>query len=76
MILCKGGSCTGVQIVHIKFTLSAILYSADDCNAKVKVTERKDWETPQIKDPELVIPKHFTLMASNKLFIMLLILSY
>ena len=62
---------------YIKFSLSAGFYSIDAFNAKIKVAvlqERQDWEPPQIKDLELVIPEHYTFMASNTIFIALGIL--
>ena len=37
VILCKIGSCTCVQDVHIRFTPSASTYSIDDYNAKVNI---------------------------------------
>ena len=43
-------------------------YSVNDFNAKIKaavVQERQDWVPPQIKDLKLVIPEHYTFMASN-----------
>ena len=52
----------------IKFSLSAGTYSVNDFNAKIKaavVQERQDWVPPQIKDLKLVIPEHYTFMASN-----------
>ena len=58
----------------IKFSLSAGTYSIDDFNAKIKVAvlqERQDWVPPQIKDLRLVIPEHYTFMASNIFFIVL-----
>ena len=61
----------------IKFSLSAGTYSIDDFNAKIKVAvlqERQDWVPPQIKDLKLVIPEHYTFMASNIFFIALGIL--
>ena len=33
--------------------------------------KRQDWEPPQIKDLKLVIPEHYTFMASNNIFIAL-----
>ena len=36
--------------------------------------EKQDWEPPQIKDLKLVIPEHYTFMASNTIFIELRIL--
>ena len=61
----------------IKFSLSAGTYSINDLNAKIKAAvlqERQDWEPPQIKDLKLVMPEHYTFMASNILFIALGIL--
>ena len=58
----------------IKFSLSADAYSIDDSNANIKVVvlqQRQDWVPPQIKDLRLVIPEHYTFMASNILFIAL-----
>ena len=58
----------------IHFNLSAGTYSIDDFNAKIKVAilqKRQDWEPPQIKDLKLVIPEHYTFMASNTIFIAL-----
>ena len=57
--------------------LSAGTYSIDDFNSKIKVAvlqERQYRESPQIKDLKLVIPEHYTFMASNILFIALGIL--
>ena len=56
------------------FNLSAGTYSIDDFNEKVKVVilqKRQDWEPPQIKDLKLVIPEHYTFMASNTIYIAL-----
>ena len=58
----------------IHFNLSAGTYSIDDFNAKIKVAilqQRQDWEPPQIKDLRLVIPKDYTFMADNHIFIAL-----
>ena len=78
VIFNKTGSHTGVENNRfIKFSLSAGTYSIDDFNAKIKVAvlqERQDWEPPQIKDLKLVIPEHYTFMASNIFFIALGIL--
>ena len=54
--------------------LSAGTYSIDDFNAKIKVAilqQRQDGEPPQIKDLWLVIPKDYTFMADNTIFITL-----
>ena len=75
VIFYKAGARTGVENNRfIKFSLSAGTYSIDDFNAKIKVAvlqERQDWEPPQIKDLKLVIPEHYTFMASNIFFIAL-----
>ena len=78
VIFYKTGARTSVENNRfIKFSLSAGTYSIDDFNAKIKVAvlqERQDWEPPQIKDLKLVIPEHYTFMASNIFFIALGIL--
>ena len=77
VIFYKAGSRTSVDDnKYIKFTLS-VRTSIDDFNAKTKVAvlqESQDWEAPQVKDLKLVIPEHYTFMASNTLFIALGIL--
>ena len=58
----------------ISFSLSVGLYSIDNFNTKIRVAilqQRQDWEPPQIKDLRLVIPKYYTFMASNHIFIAL-----
>ena len=78
VIFYKAGARTGVENNRfIKFSLSAGTYSIDDFNAKIKVAvlqQRQDWVPPQIKDLRLVIPEHYTFMASNIFFIALGIL--
>ena len=75
IIVYKAGERTSVEnnkLIH--FNLSAGTYSIDDFNAKIKVAilqQRQDWEPPQIKDLRLVIPKDYTFMASNTIFIAL-----
>ena len=76
VIFCKTGSHSSVE-KFIKFSHSGSIYSIDDFNAKIKVAvlqERQDWEPSQIKDLKLVIPNHYTFMASNTIFIALGIL--
>ena len=49
-------------------------YSTDHFNTKIKeavLQKRQDWEPPQIKDLKLVVPEHYTFMASNTIFIAL-----
>ena len=78
VIFYKAGARTGVENnIFIKFSLSAGTYSINDFNAKIKVAvlqQRQDWVPPQIKDLRLVIPEHYTFMASNIFFIALGIL--
>ena len=75
VIFYKAGARTGAENNRfIKFSISAGTYSIDDFNAKIKVAvlqERQDWVPPQIKDLRLVIPEHYTFMASNIFFIAL-----
>ena len=57
----KADKCTGAENTKfIGFNLSAVAYSINDFNAKIKVEilqQRQDWEPPQIEDLRLVIPK-------------------
>ena len=73
IIVYKAGKGTGVKNTKfISFNLSAGTYSIDDFHAKIKVAilqQRQDWEPPQIKDLSLAIPKDYTFMASNTIFI-------
>ena len=58
----------------ISFSLSRGTYAIDDFNAKIKVAifqQRQDWELPQIKDLNLLIPKDYTFLADNTIFIAL-----
>ena len=75
IIVYKAGKRTGAESnKFINFNLSAGTYSFDDFSAKTKVAiiqQRQDWEPPQIKDLKLVIPEHYTFMASNTIFIAL-----
>ena len=61
IMIYKGGKCTGVENdKFIHFNLSVGTYSIDDFNAKIKVAilqQKQDWEQPQIKDIQLVIPE-------------------
>ena len=73
IIVYKAGKCTGAENTKfISFNLLAGTYSIDDFNAKIKVAilkQRQDWEPPQ--DLKLVIPKDYTFMADNTVFIAL-----
>ena len=75
IIFYKAGKRTSVENTEfIHFKLLAGTYSIDNFNAKIKVTilqQRQDREPPQIKDLKLVIPKHYTFMAGNTIFIAL-----
>ena len=72
VIVYKAGARTSVENnIFINFSLSRGTYSIDDFNAKIKVAvlqQRQDWVQPQIKDLRLVIPEHYTFMASNNVF--------
>ena len=62
--------------LKIKILLAYLLgtYSIDDFNAKIKVAilqQRQDWEPPQIKGLRLMIPKYYTFIADNTIFIAL-----
>ena len=77
IIVYKAGKRTGEESnKFINFNLSAGTYSFDDFSAKTKVAiiqQRQDWEPPQIKDLKLVIPEDYTFIASNNVFITLVI---
>ena len=63
--------------IFIKFSLLAGTYSINNFNTKIKVAvlqQRQDWVSGQIKDLRLIIPEHYTFMASNIFFIILGIL--
>ena len=68
----KAGKRTGIEKDNfIYFNFSTGTYSIDDFNAKIKlatVQQRQDWEQPQIKDLQLVIPEDYTFIASNIFF--------
>ena len=78
IIFFKAGSRTDVEKNRfIKFSLSVGTYSIDDFNKDIKAAvlqEWQDWEPPKIKGLKLVIPEHYTFMASNTIFIALGIL--
>ena len=72
LIVYKAGKQAGVTNTEfIKFTLSEGTYSIDDFNAKVNISilqQKQGWESPQIKDLSLVIPKDYLFMADNAIF--------
>ena len=72
IIVYKAGKRTGVENTKfISFSLSAGTYSID---AKIKVAilqQRQHWELPQINNLRLAIPKDYTFMADNTIFIAL-----
>ena len=73
IVVYRAAKLTGVgNTKFISFILSAGAYSVVDFNAKIKVAilqQRQDWEPPQIKDLRLVIPKDYTFIADNTIFI-------
>ena len=75
LIVYKAGKQAGVTNTEfIKFTLSEGTYSIDYFNAKIKIVilqQRQVWETPQIKDLKLDIPKNYLFMTDNAIFIAL-----
>ena len=75
LIVYKAGKQTGViNTEFIKFTMSEGTYSIDYFNAKIKIVilqQRQVWETPQIKDLKLDIPKNYLFMTDNAIFIAL-----
>ena len=77
MVIYKAGKRTGVENIKlVHFNLSAATYSIDHFNAKIKVAisrQRQDWEAPQVKGLKLVIPEDYTFMASNNIFVTLVI---
>ena len=74
-VIYKAGKHTGVENdKFIHFNIPTGTYAIDHFNTKITVLirrQRKDWESPQIKDLKLVIPKDYTFMASNIIFIAL-----
>ena len=72
LLVYKAGKMTGVTNPEfIKFTLSEGTYSIDDFNAKIKISilqQRQGWESPQIKDLNLVRPKVYLFMVDNAIF--------
>ena len=68
----KAGKQPGVTNTKFKkYTLSEGTYSVDDFNAKFKISilqQRQGWESPQIKDLNLVIPKDYLFMTDNSIF--------
>ena len=75
IITYKTGKPTGVENRNLIYSsIPAGTYSIDDFNTKIKkfvLQQRQDWEAPQIKDLELIIPKHYTFLADNTIFIAL-----
>ena len=73
IIVYNAGKRTGVENTKfISFELSVGTYSIGDFNAKIRLAilqQRQDWEPPQFKDQRLVIPKDYTFMADNTIFI-------
>ena len=73
IIVFKAGKRTVVENTNfISFNLSVGTCLIDDFNAKTKVTilqQRQGWEPPPIKELRLLIPKEYTFIASNTIFI-------
>ena len=73
IITYKTGTTIGVEnrsLIHS--SIPARTYSIDDFNTKIKefvLQQRQDWELPPIKDLKLVIPKDYTFLADNTIFI-------
>ena len=75
ILVYKASERTGMENnKFIHFNLLVGCYSIDHFNTKIRLAilqQRQDWEPPQIKDLKLVIPEHYTFMASNTIFIAL-----
>ena len=75
IIVYRAGKRTDIENnKFIHFDISAGTYSIDHFNTKIKVAtfqQREDWEPFQFKGLRLVIPEHYTFMASNTTFISL-----
>ena len=75
IVIYKAGKHTGVENdKFIHFNIPVGIYSIDHFNAQITLLiprKRKDWEPPEMKDLKLVIPKDYTFMASNTIFISL-----
>ena len=75
IITYKAGTTTGVEnrnLIHCSITAGT--YWIDDFNTKIKefvLQQRQGWEPPQNKDLKLVIPKDYTFLADNTIFITL-----
>ena len=69
IVIYKGGKRTDVEndkFIHFNFSVGT--YLIDDFNAKIKgaiLQQRQNWEQPQIKDLQLVVPEGYTFIASN-----------
>ena len=72
LIVYKADKQTGLTNTEfIKCTLSEGTYSIDDFNAKIKISilqQRQGWESPQLKDLNLVILKEYLFIADNAIF--------
>ena len=73
VITYKTGTHTGVENKNLIYSsIPGGTYSIEDFNIKIKklvLQQRQDWEPPQIKDFELVIPKQYTFLPGNAIFI-------
>ena len=75
IIIYEAGTTTSVENRNsIHSSVPAGTYSIDDFNTKIKefvLQQMQDWEPPQIKDLKQVIPKDYTFLAGNTIFIVL-----
>ena len=75
IITYKTGKPTGVENRNLIYSsIPAGTYSIDDFNIKIKefvLQQRQGRKPPQIKDLELVIPKHYIFLADNTIFVAL-----
>ena len=75
IIIYKAGTTTSVENRNsIHSSIPAGTYLIDDSNTKIKEfvsQQMQDREPPQIKDLKLMIPKDYTFLADNTIFIVL-----
>ena len=59
---------------YIQFALSPATYSINDFNAKIKAVvlrQKQNWDAPQIKYLNLVVPENYAFTSDNNFFIVL-----
>ena len=75
IIIYEAGTTTSVENRNsIHSSVPAGTYSIDNFNTKIKefvLQQMQDWEPPQIKDLKQVIPKDYTFLSDNTIFIVL-----